>query len=237
MSDLVKGKGDIEVFCVDLCCREVKAEAFIDWLDDVERNRVKRFLQASNREQFVGSHLALRYVLAQKLQVHPSSLEFEVCKDGKPWIKNTRGVLHFSLSHSGGRALIAVSRTYEVGADIEEVKKKQSVKEIANRFFSSAEAEKVTQAYDAGDGGVLFCKYWVLKEAVLKAWGVGLRALGDVEINATMTDLTSQSAKYHSSECYMQLMKLDGPVEAAVAWLGGPATVHLSRISLEECLA
>lgn len=230
--------GNIKVYSVDLCAEGVNLESFAqDWLDDIERERARRFLQKKDREQYVGSHLALRSILAKQLRVHPSMLVFESRSDGKPMIKNTCDRLDFSLSHSEGWALIAVSRVREVGVDVEIIKKRASLEAVAQRFFSQAEAERVGSATDAGDGGGIFYQLWVLKEAVLKAWGSGLKRLSDVEINAKMTDLTPQSAKNHPSKCHLRLIELGEEKKAAVAWLGAPATVQIIHTSLVDCLA
>lgn len=234
----LKHNGYIRIYSINLCAEGVNLEPFAqDWLDGIERGRARRFLQKRDREQYVGSHLALRSVLARQLRVHPSVIVFESRPDGKPMIKNTCGRLDFSLSHSGGWALIAMSRAREVGVDVEIIKRRASLKAVAQRFFSQAEAERAGSAIDAGDGGDMFYRLWVLKEAVLKAWGSGLKQLGDVEINAKMTDLTPQSAKNHPSKCHLRLIELGEEKRAAVAWLGAPATVQIIHTSLVDCLA
>ena len=47
----------------------------------------------------------------------PEEIEIEVAEHGKPFVRDTG--LHFNLSHSGDRALIALSEALEVGVDVE----------------------------------------------------------------------------------------------------------------------
>ena len=87
-------------------------------------------------------------------------------ESGKPYVVD--GSLHFNLSHSGDYALIAVTADAPVGVDIERHREHRRWREIAKRFFAPHEASSLRTADD-------FYRLWVVKEAVLKALGTGLR--------------------------------------------------------------
>ena len=89
-------------------------------LDDDERARAARFVFPHDGRRYVAAHAALRLVLAHYLDEDPRRLRFERGTHGKPRLAcRTAGDYEINLSHSGGRALIAVARAREVGVDIE----------------------------------------------------------------------------------------------------------------------
>ncbi|MDE7256920.1 MAG: 4'-phosphopantetheinyl transferase superfamily protein, partial [Clostridia bacterium] len=98
----------------------------------------------------------------------------------KPRLVSPQGVF-FNISHSGEWTVTAVSDG-EVGVDIQKVKPVDM--RLATRFFS-ADEQKILA--DAGDGAErLFYRLWTVKEAYLKALGVGLnRPLNSFSVRIT----------------------------------------------------
>jgi 4'-phosphopantetheinyl transferase len=88
--------------------------------------------------------------------------------------------LSFSLSHTRGCAACAITSNAPVGVDVERIDQSQRVQEIADRYFSEREAACLRQC--SGElRNIRFAELWTLKEAFLKAVGVGLSAsLSDV---------------------------------------------------------
>lgn len=87
---------------------------------------------------------------------------------GKPWFPG-RPHLHFSVSHSGGLALCALSDR-EVGADVELVRPRRE------RLPAYALSEAELAWYQAHGGGwEWFYTLWTLKEARVKCTGQGLK--------------------------------------------------------------
>ena len=74
----------------------------------------------------------------------------------------------FNLSHSGDRALVAVSRQGPVGVDIERIKAGRPMERIAARMFSAEETARAATPLG-------FYRCWTAKEAYAKGLGLGLR--------------------------------------------------------------
>jgi 4'-phosphopantetheinyl transferase len=86
---------------------------------------------------------------------------------GKPaWKQNP---FFFNISHSGGIAVCAVTKSMEVGIDIE-IKHQVTVSDFRSQMLST-EWERVVSA---DNEMAAFYKYWTEKEAVIKAYGFGL---------------------------------------------------------------
>ncbi|MBU6477481.1 MAG: 4'-phosphopantetheinyl transferase superfamily protein [Xanthomonadaceae bacterium] len=118
-------------------------------------------------------------LLASYLDVPKSAIALDEDSRGKPHLANsanTRGgdaLFEFNWSHSGGYALVALSRRGAVGVDIERLGKNLRAIEIARRFFDAGEADALA-ALDPGVRDRAFIGLWCAKEAVLKAIGEGL---------------------------------------------------------------
>ena len=85
---------------------------------------------------------------------------------GKPELRD--GSIHFSLSHSGGRVLCALSDS-PVGADIQ--RQTEARLALASRFFTESEYRSLL---NAGDKDYAFTRLWCLKESYIKMLGTGL---------------------------------------------------------------
>ncbi|MDP1948164.1 MAG: 4'-phosphopantetheinyl transferase superfamily protein [Nitrospirota bacterium] len=85
------------------------------------------------------------------------------------------------MSHSQGRMLIAVSNGQEVGVDLERIRSEVEVAKLSQRYFAPSEHEVMMRA-NQEERAAWFFRYWVSKEAVLKAQGIGLPGLSECEI-------------------------------------------------------
>ena len=126
------------------------------------------------------SHVALRLVLGDLTGTAPESLHFErrcghcgAAGHGKPHLGG-RSDLDFSISHSGGLALIAVARGRRVGADVERVRPRTDVLAIARGSLSARERQTIESLETDAARREAFFRCWTRKEAYLKALGVGL---------------------------------------------------------------
>ncbi|MGZ5958412.1 MAG: 4'-phosphopantetheinyl transferase family protein [Myxococcaceae bacterium] len=157
--------------------------AWIDVLDPEERARAEAFRTPDLREQYVASHAMVRTVLSTYASVAPSEWRYAYGSKGQPRLVDAPVDLRFSLSHSGPRAAVAITVGREVGFDLEDIDPAKNPLGIADRFFTPTEAEAL-RACLASDRSARFTTLWTVKEAVLKARGVGLGSgLGTVEID------------------------------------------------------
>jgi 4'-phosphopantetheinyl transferase len=143
-------------------------------LSDRERERADRFVFAQDGVHHSIAHGVLRHLLARYCGLEPGTLNFAASASGKPslHVPGTPAQIHFNLSHSHGRALLAVSDR-ELGVDLERVRSNIEALDISRRYFFGAEREAIAQA-EPRTRDSLFFRYWVAKEAVLKAQGIGL---------------------------------------------------------------
>lgn len=146
------------------------------WLSSEEKSRANSFRHACDRHRFILRHTFLRAVLARYLNLLPEQVCFTSKVHEKPILIESRhgSDLHFSLSSSDDRVVIALAWRRRVGVDIERVRADLDIHGIAASVFSNVE-RKALQAATTGIQKNLFFKIWTRKEAFVKALGAGLQ--------------------------------------------------------------
>jgi 4'-phosphopantetheinyl transferase len=137
-----------------------------------EAARAGRLVRAPDRRRFVAAHGLLRFLVSRYMGVEPAMIQFEVSVRGKPRVSGC-GWLQFNLSHSQGRAIVAVSASAEVGVDIEAVRELNDLGELARVCCSPAE-RTVLAKVPVARRLETFLVAWTRKEALLKLTGAGL---------------------------------------------------------------
>jgi 4'-phosphopantetheinyl transferase len=119
------------------------------------------------------SRAALRAVLGACLGEQPRRLTL-LEEGGKPRLADAPGrELDFSLSHSGGLALLAVARRLRVGIDLERLRAARFLEEVAERFFSEEERGEL-EPLRGGARRRAWFRLWTRREAAAKAQGLGI---------------------------------------------------------------
>jgi 4'-phosphopantetheinyl transferase len=141
-------------------------------LAEDERQRAQRYHFSKHRDEFVVNRARMRSLLAAYATASSEQLVFEYSPHGKPSLHDGGG-LRFNLSHTQGRAALAVVQEREIGIDVEQIRPQCDARQIAERFFSAQER----QSLQGLSGDVLdqaFFRGWTRKEAYIKAKGEGL---------------------------------------------------------------
>jgi 4'-phosphopantetheinyl transferase len=175
----------IDLWPLTLAGEDAEYGRCLEWLDQQERARAARFLRRQDRERYVLAHGGLRFILGLYLGLAPARIEFSSTATGKPTLAGLRpeqAALTFNLSHAHGNAMVAVAQGREVGVDLEMIREDVEVLKLAERFFSDREQRQLRSTVHESRSREFF-HYWVAKEAVLKAEGVGLASLQACEID------------------------------------------------------
>jgi len=171
---LAVGHDEIHVWQASLDQPPSQLQSFFDNLAADEQARAERFYFKRDREHFVVARGVLRAILGGYLNRTPKSLSFCYGPHGKPALAGEYGgdAIRFNVSHSHAVALYAVTRGREVGIDVEHIRFNLPVAEIAEQFFSRREAAMLRSLPTELQHQAFF-RCWTLKEAYIKALGVG----------------------------------------------------------------
>ena len=147
------------------------------WLQAKEIARYERLVQQRHRLEFLLGKWLTRICLSEYTALAMGDWQFSYNAYGKPQPQPRAGLgvqtPCFNLSHSHGRAVLAVGRTPELGVDIEFTGMKRRVAQIAHRYFAEEEIRALL-ALPHSDQPSRFYELWSLKEAYIKARGLGL---------------------------------------------------------------
>ena len=147
-------------------------EKYSYWLDESENKRVQTRVRPLDRDEFISSHLFLRKVLSLYTGISPGDIVFPHHPSGKPFmLLPTEKHFFFSMSRSAGAIAVGVSRSIEMGIDLERIDEDMPWKEMASSHFPPGEAEIFKSHSDPLE---TFYRYWTLREAALKYLGTGL---------------------------------------------------------------
>ncbi|WP_137391131.1 4'-phosphopantetheinyl transferase family protein [Rhodoligotrophos defluvii] len=150
----------------------IGVEPLLGLLTDDEQARAERFRRAEDRARFVIGRAMLRQLLGRYLDRAPGDIHLHTTDGGKPVLPDMPQ-LSFSVSHSGGHVVLALSRAGSVGIDVERVRDVADLDSMIGRCFSTRERALIDAS--AGNERLLaFFRAWTRKEAFLKMLGTGL---------------------------------------------------------------
>jgi 4'-phosphopantetheinyl transferase len=170
--------GSIDIWMIDLSRPPFEMDCLAEHdaiLSEQERKSCDRFVFQEHRTRYMAAHALLRLTLSSYFDVMPGDWRFCTNRYGRPELVagQTDEPLYFNLSYAHGLVACAVTGIGEVGVDVEWVDRDCNALDIARRFFCKSEVEDLAHRSPAQQRERFF-EYWTLKEAYLKALGVGL---------------------------------------------------------------
>ncbi len=151
-------------------------EEYRGLLTSDEEARRRRFIVERARHEFLVARALVRTTLSRYRDGDPRGWRFEKNEHGRPdLVPDQLGspALRFNLSHTKGLMVLAVALGRDLGVDVEDTRRHTDGVAIADRFFSRDEVMDLHRlpAHHQQDR---FFDYWTLKEAYIKARGMGL---------------------------------------------------------------
>lgn len=141
-----------------------------------ELQRHERLRQLADRRRFLITRAAIRSVLSGYFpDVPPAQWRFGRNAWGRPTIAEPvlESNIEFNISHADGLIVIAVTERGALGVDVEFTGRRCRTLALANRYFSAHEIVALKGMSDSAQRERFF-DLWTLKEAYIKACGMGL---------------------------------------------------------------
>jgi 4'-phosphopantetheinyl transferase len=183
-TDLVAPRGSVHLWRASLDPPAHHVERLQDVLSPPERVRAGQFSAQRDRTRCIVARGLLRAILGRYLAVPPGRLRLHATETGKPALALSQAEgLEFSVSHSHGLVVYAVTCGRRVGVDIEHVRAVAGWAGVPGRVFSPRE-HAVFQTLPPDQQRAAFFRAWTRKEACAKAWGQGLSCpLGRIDVS------------------------------------------------------
>jgi 4'-phosphopantetheinyl transferase len=205
------GAGPLHLYYADRRC--LADELVATFVTAADHERCATLTHPRRRAECLAGRALLRHALEQFTGRSGQSHELRATPEGKPECVAGPAI---SLSHSGDIVVCAVGSGGAIGVDVETRKPRTPAMALAAQYFSPFEASWIE-----ADSDRRFQMLWVLKEAYLKALGVGLAGgLGSLECRIEPPSIEARIAAgaaapnlglYSGHGCYL-----------GVAWLGEP---------------
>lgn len=152
-----------------------------DYLSFFERSRLTEYRGRDAAERYVVTRSLVRIVLGGRLGVAPRDVEVSRTDTGKPVVA---AGAHFNVSHSGDLVLLALSADRPVGVDVERRREVARVPALSQRWLTPGERRDFDRLRASGTPeSDAFLRVWSLKEAQLKALGVGIRGAASARLD------------------------------------------------------
>ncbi|MSO49853.1 MAG: 4'-phosphopantetheinyl transferase superfamily protein [Acidobacteria bacterium] len=159
------------------------ASAWVSRLPQTERDRYARYRHQLAAHQFLVGRLLIRGWLESLTGTSAAAWELREGERGRPEIASPPSPWSFNLAHSGNLVACVLSSVSDVGVDLEDLDRRPLTRDLARRFCAPAEVADIEQQPEAAQTH-RFLTYWTLKEAYLKARGLGIAVhLADLEFN------------------------------------------------------
>jgi 4'-phosphopantetheinyl transferase len=150
--------------------------AYRELLNGEERRQEPKFYFARDRQRYLVTRALVRTVLSRYVDIPPKEWEFSSNAYGRPEIANAQGreaCLVFNISHTHSLIVLGVTKHRALGVDVENLSGREVSIAIADRYFAAQEVAEL-KAAPVHQQEYRFFEYWTLKEAYIKARGMGL---------------------------------------------------------------
>lgn len=159
----------------DVLDDDMRRARALAWLSPADHLRHERYRFQADRDMFLLGRVMARALVGQALGVGPRDWEWREGPRGRPEIADpaAAGRVSFNIAHSAGLVVCAISSDGTVGVDVEHRLRPPVDARMVRRYCAPYEVEDIERQGPSAWQDQ-FLKYWTLKEAYLKARGVGI---------------------------------------------------------------
>lgn len=141
-------------------------------LTAVERTRYDGYRHDADRRMFLAGRVMARALVGRALGVAPDAWQWREGPRGRPEVAAPATTVRFNLAHSAGLVACAMADGRAVGVDVEHLDRRPVDHHLVTRYCAPDEVRDI-EAHGAAWHD-RFLLYWTLKEAYLKARGLGI---------------------------------------------------------------
>ena len=133
---------------------------------------MNKYKLTDDKQRFCAARIITRTIIENHFKIDKNKIEILLNKYGKPYLNNSKD-LFFNISHSGDWVVVGFANM-EIGVDIQKIStsNKIDIDNIAKHAFHTDEIQYL-QNSSKNTKRANFYKIWSLKEALVKAKGLG----------------------------------------------------------------
>ena len=141
-----------------------KWDSYFNQIPKQEQDTILENIRIKEKLQKLGGRLLLMHVMSMHTNLTLNDISYTPL--GKPYIHNA---FQFSIAHSGEYVVLAMGDHFPIGVDIEIIKDIEPTK-----YYSLLNQHEINELEKTNSSLTLFYTYWVIKESISKATGLGL---------------------------------------------------------------
>ena len=141
-------------------------------LDEAELRRMRAFHFERHRREYLVTRALVRTTLSRYRRGAPEAWRFRTNEYGRPMLEDPDG-LYFNLTNHPTMVVCAVARHLDVGVDVEPLDRAADILALAPTVFSPVELRELGSLPEELQRDRALA-LWTLKEAYIKARGMGL---------------------------------------------------------------
>ncbi len=176
-----------------------------------ERDQAARMLSPTATRDYCLSRSFLRSVLAAQMSCSPIDVDIRYSTYGKPFVLNGPA---FNLSHCKRALAVAVANSGfagQLGLDVETRITDPNCLHLAEKCFTLLERRQLSTFQTCVAQQNAFTRGWTRKEAVVKAFGTGLRSsLGSFDVSLQKGRKPSKDGRYTDQQSLLLASELEG---------------------------
>jgi 4'-phosphopantetheinyl transferase len=207
--------------------------ALLAWLHPTELERYHRFVFDRHRIEYLATRALVRRSLSAHHPIAPAAWQFRITAHGRPEIDPPCG-LTFNLANHPTLIVCAIRPGPELGADVEPLTRGPEILALAGSVFAPDELNAL-RALPATAQPDRALALWTLKEAYIKARGLGLSLRLDgfafsfdhshprIAFAPTVTDTPERWT-------FRTIDLLDHRIALALEATGAPPVIHLHEV-------
>ena len=168
--------GELHIWRTKISDNVLNINEYLDLLTIEEQAKAQSFFFRKDQNRYVITRAILKKLLAMYLNViSPRCICFKQTNYGKPYLVDSinNENIKFNISHSNDCVVFAFTKNIDVGVDIEYIDKNLVIEEIIEYCCTELEKNQLNEL-PYNHRYYYFYKLWVLKEAIVKALGLGL---------------------------------------------------------------
>jgi 4'-phosphopantetheinyl transferase len=141
-------------------------------LGPTEQTRYTGYRHDADRRMFLAGRVIARALVGRALGVAPDAWPWREGPRGRPEVAVPDTSVRFNLAHSAGLVACAIASGRDVGVDVEDLDRRPVDPHVVTRYCAPEEVRDIEAHGPRWHDRFLL--YWTLKEAYLKARGLGI---------------------------------------------------------------
>lgn len=174
------GDVDVKVYVASLLADDDRLDRAVGMLSLSERDRFSSYSNGVVSRRFAMGRAILREILGALAATPPVAVRIVDGEYGKPALAqgSISSPLWFSVAHCDDLLLVALSRSGDVGVDVERMRSIDCWERVADRTLAPTERARLLREVERGEpADEVFLRYWCRVEAELKAIGCGIHGI------------------------------------------------------------